>query len=181
MGVAIRNVSEAENLENISVPMREDGTFYRFELVANGGWSRYYDDSPEGLINFLIPHYQELLPEQKLTARVKHAVDLQVRLQARLNMFFASEDRTEEEQNILVGARNQQPTIEYWETKSPLVLVDAFYKPYTTIDPPISAHGDFNKSDNLWWLRPAESEIEYLRSLHETSLIDLHMLSDEVS
>jgi hypothetical protein len=180
MGVAIRNVSQTEHVENISIPTKPDGSYYRFELIANGGWSRYYDDTTEGLMNFLIPNYENFPPGQKLAARIKHAVDLQVRLQARLNMFFASEPRTEEEQKILIGPRNEQPSIEYWETACPLVLVDAFYTPYTDNKQPISAHYDVNLPENLWWLRPAESEVEYLRSLHETSLIDLHTISDEV-
>lgn len=181
MGVIVRNVSSAETLNTLKIPTRPDGTFYRFEMIADGGWSRCYDDSTEGLMNFLIPSYSTLSASNKLTARIKHAVDVQVRLQARLNMFFMASPRTESEQTTLTSHRNTQPEITEWSCEVPLVLIDAFYRPYTEIPAPFSPISDVAIPPNIWWLKPAESELEYLRSLHEASLIDLHMIMDEVA
>jgi hypothetical protein len=180
MSAVIRNVSVAEDINTISVPTREDGSFYTFEMIADGGWSRYYDDTPTGLLNFLIPNYAAFPEIRKLQARIRHAVDSQVRLQARLNVFFSAEGRTPEEHKLLVGPRHKQPTVSEWECLTPLVLIDAFYAPYTDTLAPTSSIADVAIPPNLWWLRPAESEMEYLRSLHETSLIDLHLACDEV-
>lgn len=180
MGVLVRNVSNAEDLDGLQVPTKADGSFYRFEMVADGGWHRYYDDEPAALVAFLIPGYLDLNEEDRLAARIRHAVDLQVRLQARLNTFFSNAPRTNEEHSILTGPRHKQPDIDTWGCEVPLVLVDAFYGPYTDAPTPISLLSDVAFPPNLWWLRPAEGDMEYLRSLHETSLIDLHMTADEV-
>lgn len=179
MGVMVRNSSEAEEKE-LHIPTRQDGTFYRFEMIADGGWSRYYDDTPDGLLEFLIPGYQGLNEQEKIVARIRHAVDLQVRLQARLNSFYDSTRRTVEEQAILTGPRHITPEVEEWACPVPLVLVDAFYSPYSEIPRPISAMGDAIITPNIWWLRPAESPMGYLESLHEVGLIDLHTSVDEV-
>lgn len=179
MGVMVRNTSEAEP-EFSAVPRKPDGTFYRFEMIADGGWSRFYDDDPNGLLDFLIPGYADLDDQKQLEMRVWHAVDLQVRLQARLNEFYNATRRTPDEHKILTGPRHIQPSPTEWVCAVPLVLVDAFYAPYSDVLPPLSPEGDVAAPPNLWWLRPAQNAITYLMSLHEVGLIDLHTSADEV-
>lgn len=179
MGVMVRNVSEADE-GALEIPTRPDGSFYLFEMIADGGWSRYYDDTPDGLLDFLIPGYLDLDEEEKIEARIRHAIDLQVRLQARLNSFYDTTRRTPDEQAILTGPRHVQPAVEEWNSSIPLVVIDAFYDPYSDTPRPISGLGDVALTPNLWWLRPAESPMGYLESLHEVGLIDLHTSVDEV-
>jgi len=179
MGVMVRNVTEAtENVPDI--PTRPDGSFYRFEMIADGGWSRYYDDTPDGLLDFLIPGYADLDAEGQLEARIRHSIDLQVRLQARLNSFYSTTRRTVDEQAILTGPRHIQPVVEEWGCPIPLVVIDAFYDPFSDDPRPMSTLSDTALTPNLWWLRPAESAMGYLESLHEVGLIDLHTSVDEV-
>ena len=179
MGVMVRNTSEAEP-EFATIPRKPDGGFYRFEMIADGGWSRFYDDTPDGLLDFLIPGDAELGEQQRLEMRVWHAVDLQVRLQARINEFYNLTRRTPEEHQILTGPRHIQPSPSEWVCPIPLVLVDAFYRPYSETDAPLSSAGDVAAAPNLWWLRPAQDPFTYLMSLHEVGLIDLHASADEV-
>lgn len=177
MGAVVRNVSVSGSNPTV-IPTRENGSFYTFEMVTNGGWSRCYDDSPENLLEFLIPGYTVLLGRERLQARIQHAVKQQSRLQTRLNSVFSTEPRSPREQKILAGARYRQPMITEWECATPLVLIDAFYYPYTETFSPVSVPPD-SAVPNLWWLRPAQSDLEYLKSLHETSIIDLHVTSSE--
>lgn len=181
MGVLVRNASMAEDLSTLRIPTRPDGSFYRYEMIADGGWSRYYDDDITNLVGFLIPTYTDLPEEDRLAVRIRHAVNLQVRLQARLNMFFALSPRTSDEQELLSGPRHEQPMIEEWDCVVPLILIDSFYAPYTDVPRPASSIADVAMPPNIWWFRPAESETEYLCSLHEASLIDLHITKDEVA
>lgn len=180
MGAQIRNISEAEDITRLQIPTRPDGSLYRYEMVTDSGWNRYYDDTPTGLLNFLLPGYEHQTPQQQTQTRIRHAVDLQVRLQAQLNAFFHSTHRTDDEHAVLFGPRHTQPAINEWSCAVPLVLVDAFYAPYTDLARPHSPIADVTVPPNLWWLRPAQSDLEYLRSLHETSLIDLNITRDEV-
>lgn len=180
MGALVKNTSEAHPATALQVPTRPDGSYFRFEMIADGGWSRYYDDTPAGLLTFLIPGYSNLQPEERVAARLRHSVDLQVRLQARLNVFFATTPRTAEENAVLMGQRNTPPRVSEWLSSVPLVLVDMFYQPYGDLPKPDSPEPDDDTLPTLWWLRPAEGELEYLRSLHEASLIDLNVNQDEV-
>ena len=180
MPVIVRNVSAGNDVSSLPVPTRPDGSFYRYEMICDGGWSRLYDDSAVNLLTHLIPGYTRYNDDQRLAARIRHAVDCQVRLQARLNVFFAASPRDALEQHVLYGHRNTPPKVTEWNCQIPLVLVDAFYDPFSDLPKPYSGISDVAMPPNLWWLRPAEGELEYLRSLHETSVIDLHIARDEV-
>ena len=176
----VRNVSAAEDVDNIEIPTRPDGSFYRYEMVCDGGWSRLYDDSVVSLLTHLIPGYTRLDDSERLTARIRHAVDAQVNLQTRLNTFFAASPRTDEEQRVLYGPRHTPPAVAEWGCEVPLILVDAFYAPYSDLPRTYSTIADVAIPPNIWWLHPAEGEFEYLRSLHETSFLDLHIARNEV-
>lgn len=179
MSVLIRNVSVADDLSTMQIPLKEDGTYYRYEMICDGGWSRLYDDSVEGLIEYMIPGYSTKSRQEKLELRIQHALDMQVFLQSQLNMFYEATDVRITEKQILVSPRNVQPQIEVWNCLIPLVLVDAFYAPYTDNKAPISGLSNYNESENIWWLKPAEGEMEYLKSLHEYSIINLNISKNE--
>lgn len=183
MTALVRNVEPSTTVlpYQKKVPTRTDGAYYRFEMIFDNGGYRAYDDRPAGLLQYLIPAYNKLNRKQRLQARIKHAVNAQVRLQAKLNNFFEDSPRTPSEEKILNDTRVYQPRLSQWDCPVPLVLVDSFYQPYGDYQPPVSGIADVAIPPNLWWLRPAKSEFEYLRSLHETSIIDLHMAKDQIS
>jgi hypothetical protein len=163
----------------MTIPSRPDGTRYRYEMICDNRWSRLYDDSVEGLLSYLIPGYRHLDENQRLGARIRHAVDSQVVLQAQLNVFFRGATRSSEEEALLLGPRHIQLEVDTWECEVPLVLVDAYYAPYTDIQKPRSAILDVAIPPNIWWLNPAQGEMDYLLSLHEASVIDLNIAKDE--
>lgn len=179
MGVLVRNVSAGVDLESFDIPRRFDGSYFRFEMICDSGWSRVYDDSIEGLLNHLIPGYVNLDETQRLAARIRHAVDVQVLLQSQINAIHSDAPRSVSENTVLFAPRHEQPFISEWACEIPLVLVDAFYAPYGDAPRPISTSLDVLFSSNIWWLRPADSEMEYLRSLHEATAIDLNITKDE--
>jgi hypothetical protein len=177
MGVIIPNRVN-ETLDFV-VPTREDGTFYRYEMVCENGWTRAYTDSIPELLDRLIPGYERMTEQQRLTARVQHATDTQVNLQAVINTLYNSENLTDDEWSLVSGPRHIQPQIETWDAVFPLVLVDAFYAPFAPATTPVSGLENVQQAENLWWLKPAAGEFEYLQSLHDLAVVELHMLKDE--
>lgn len=179
MPVLVRNVSRGSDVTELQIPAHPDGSFYRFEMLADGGWSRVYDDTATGLLDYLIPGYAALDVQAKITARITHATNVQVRLQAAVNTFFSTTPRTAEEQAVLTGSRHIQPELETWTCAVPLILIDAFYYPYTYTKRPVSGIHDVAAPQNMWWLRPAQDDLGYLKSLHAVGAIDLHIARDE--
>ena len=118
--------------------------------------------------------------DKRLASRIRHAIDTQVNLQSQLNLFFEQAEKTLEEKEILERPRHIQPIIQGWACQVPLVLLDAFYFPYNVTPRPYSEIEDVAMPSNIWWLRPAEGEMDYLLSLHEISFIDLNISKDEV-
>jgi hypothetical protein len=182
MGATLRNKPAAETSTDTAIPTRADGTFYRFEMLSNGGWTRHYDDDADGLLSHLISGYDTLTTDQdRLTARLRHAVDMQVRLQARLNTVHGARPHTSVHTAVLTGPRHEQPAVTEWDCEIPLVLIDGFYTPYAPTPRPVSTLSDTNRPDNLRWLTPAESSMDYLLSLHRAALINLNITADEVA
>ncbi len=81
MSVTVRNTTGGQPVPQ--PPTRADGQPYGFEMI-HGRW-RTYADTPVELVTALIPGYTELdAPVERMQARVRHAVDVQVVLQAEL-------------------------------------------------------------------------------------------------
>lgn len=181
MAVLVRNVSAGSDVSALNIPTRKNGDYYRFEMICDGGWSRVYDDTANGLLGHLIPGYiGPGTPTTRMEARIRHAVDTQTQLQAKLNHFFADTPTTPAEQQVLTSPRYQPPILTEWDSPVPLVLVDAFYQPHGSLPKPTSGIADVLYPPNLWWLTPAEGELEYLQSLHDASVISLNIARDEV-
>jgi hypothetical protein len=155
------------------VPLRADGSFYRFELIHDGGRLRTYADNFAELCGALIEGYPVGDELEATAARIRFAVSSQVALQA---MIDAEEDLsscTPEEQALLVGSRHIPPHIEAWEADVPLVLVDTYYQPLGELPRPVGRPRGGGKPDaNLIWLSPA-SEGSLVGSLAEAGLIGL--------
>lgn len=182
MGVRVPNPSSA-SADTLAIPARADGSPYRMEMIADGGWSRCYGDAAAEMLGFLIPGYEGLPASDRLQARIRHAVDQQVVLQAYANADAVAQGTppgTPAQRDLLTSDRATQPTIPEWDSPAPLILVDAFYAPFSTTPAPTSP-GDTAASELLRWLRPAAGEMPYLVSLHEAGAVTLGITKDEVA
>lgn len=163
-----KNVNE--NYDD-GIPRHEDGSPYRYEMVCDGGLIRVYGDTTEDMLAYLIEDYQNFTNKEKTMARVRHAIDTKTSLQIHINKYFQGSRVSRMEEVILNNPQKHQPLIEEWTSSIPLVLVDTFYTPYSHIEKPKSRK---TPHDNIWWLNPTKSELNYLISLHETSYLDLY-------
>jgi hypothetical protein len=175
----VRNIDSENTLDSFTIPTRPDGTYFRYEMICDDGWTRFYADTAAELLNHLIDGYSDLDDQARLAARILHAVDMQVVLQASLTTFYEDENRTAAEQQILMQPRHIQPAVAVWDCTIPLVVIDAYYAPFTSTPRPISGTSDYTESENVWWLTPTEGEDAYLSSLHEASIITLNIAKDE--
>lgn len=166
-------VAQHKRVGRLEVPTREDGSPYKYEMVCDNGWARVYGDTPQELLCYLIRGYGAMTARERTKARLVHALEVQVRLQAQINVFFAESEQTNGERIILQGPRTSPPMITEWFCEVPLMLVDMFYVPYSRVVPPKSGREWVVR--NVWWLRPAESEMAYLKSLHDASFIDINV------
>jgi hypothetical protein len=176
MGIAIPNLSIAE-AGDIEVPVRAPGTPYEYEMICDNGWTRFYGENTASLLGHLIPGYETLSEYDQAVARIQHAINTQTGLQAALLVALSDTERTDAEQAILTADRRTQPHIELWSCDIPLVLIDAFYAPYTTIVRPVSAQHAELDAPNVWWLNPGAGEHPYLISLANAGVIGLHQLT----
>jgi len=162
-----------------AVPVKPDGNWYRYELICHAGQTRCYADSPHELLTYLIDGYGDLTSaHEQGAARTRYAVDVQVRLQARVNATAPNVTTSSEEEAILFGGRADQPTVTTWATSVPLVLVDTFYVPHTDQPAPVSEIADVAAPPNVWWLTPAAGEFPFLESLHNLGVVTLNTAKD---
>lgn len=153
-------------------PRRPDGGLYRFEMIFDGLARRAYADSATELCHELIAGYTDLDNEtDQAAARIRYAVDTQVRLQAELVTNTQLADCTPNERDLLLGARHLPPQLDIWEADLPLVLVDTYYQPTGPLPRPTGRPRNGGTPDsNLIWLRPGD-ESELLASLAEAGVI----------
>lgn len=168
MAVSIRNTSSAEAAP--AAPRHEDGTPYTFEMLYAGGWRRGYADNHAELVGLLINGYPASdSPRELMKARIRLAMDWQVRLQAEINAARAEQLAACDEQQraILQGSRDVPPAPGQWNCPVPLVLVDTFYRPIGTVPRPTA-----DNEETLIWLDPA-SDQSLLTSGHLAGAITL--------
>ncbi len=162
MAVTIRNTSAAGPPP--AAPAK-DGRPYGFEMIYAGGTYRGYADEPAELVGMLAPGYLALATgEERAAARVRLALDLQVRLQARLAAGGELDACGEAERAVLLGGRHEPPSPARWEAPVPLVLVSAFYEPAGALPRPSGP------AELQVWLDPAD-EWSLLTSLHAAGVI----------
>jgi hypothetical protein len=152
----------------VTAPIHTDGTPYRYEMVHGAGTRRTYADDPVDLVAALIPGYAGSRdPVEAARARIVHAAQLQVTVQAAVNVELGTADCSPEEREILSADRAVPPAVAQWSAPVPLVLVDCFYAPVTDLPRPVPlAPGEIR------WLRPA-TDWDHLRSLAELGVIVL--------
>jgi hypothetical protein len=182
MSVLVQNITAEQGLEAVAVPTRPDGSYYRFEMICDSGWSRVYDDEARGLIAHLIPGYATLADEAaRLVARTAHAEEIRAHLQAAVNTAYQDIPCTPAQTHALNAGTAELLGVQVWDSEVPLVLVDAFYFPHSRTPRPdgITEAGNPAHTVNIWWVTPAEGELGYLRSLHEIGLITLSVSRDQ--
>lgn len=183
----VRNPRAASEQEP-EVPLHTDGSRYPYRMIYDRSERIGYADTPAELLGLLIPGYESLGEQDQTVARIKHAVRVQVSLQAEINqgvdpaVWAALSD---EEREVLNGPRFEQPhgwseDSEFgdtWDSDIPLLLVETGYEPWTARPKPISGIADVTNPPNIVWLRPQE-EWEFLQSLAVAGEIVLQESTD---
>ena len=156
------------------VPVKADGSYFRFELIHDAGKYRSYADDASELCAALIGDYPAGDALEAAAARIRYAVTVQVRLQAAIDAEEDLSSCTPSERELLLGSRHVPPELEVWEADVPLVLVDTYYRPLGELQRPVGGPrgGRDHPDSNLIWLSPATEE-SLVRSLAEAGVVVL--------
>lgn len=171
--------------------VREDGSNYPWRMFFESNQRIVDADTTGEVLDFLIPYYTFLTPEEQAAARLTLAQQVQQLARASILANITAEQAeniSDEEWEILnygegvttepygwgdgTGALGfQDPEVaDQWNCATPLVLIDTNYVPHTDILPPLSSEGDFAEVKNIIWLRP-EWEEAFLTSLSRIGFI----------
>ncbi|MFI7642443.1 hypothetical protein [Nonomuraea sp. NPDC049400] len=133
-------------------------------IYAGGTYRGYADDFAE-LVEMLVPGYASLATDgERASARVRLAMDMQVRTQAQLAAGGQLDACSEAERVVILGGRHEPPAPARWEAPVPLVLVSTFYEPAGVLPRPSGP------ADLQVWLDPADDRT-LLTSLHMAGVI----------
>lgn len=170
--------------------LKANGENYPYRMFFNQDKNIVDADTPGECLAQLIPDYLEIPHDLKLTARLDLARSVQ--LMARATLLAAVDPDTIEEWEWAVltyensADDNTDPygwgfgdnelgvvdlgVADIWSSKTPLVLIENNYDPYTDIRRPISSEGDYKFVSNIIWLEPSDEE-EFLKSLSRIGFI----------
>jgi len=164
------------------IPAKTNGDLYRYELVAFGNADRFYADNLSDLAEHLIPGYDRNgTAESNLKHIIHHAARVQVQTQAHLNASHPESfaQLTKEQQNFLAEPYTDGNSINSWDSNHPVVLVDAFYSPFTYRQPPQEALGFSSEEESaIIWIVTSRGISEYLKSLDEIGYIALGLANE---
>jgi hypothetical protein len=172
--------------------VRDDGTNFPWRMFFQNNQRIVDADLLEECLDYLIPDYTLLSPEERSEARVVLTRQVQQLARAQIVSNVTPEQAEELEDwewEILnygegdtqdpqgwgdgtrpIGGEQDDENPDFWKADQPLVLLDISYTPYTEILPPLSSEGDYKEVKNLIWLRPT-GELELLRSLSRIGYI----------
>lgn len=172
MAVTImRNTASGD--EPILAPKKEDGSGYRYCMYFNGDVDVAFADTLEEILDTLIPGYATLSEEDQDVARIQYAQNAAATVQASILAELEEGDISPEEYAILSAPRQlPQPTVKFWESEVPLIIVDTSYAPFTDVPAPSSALGSTLEESNVWIISPMDSEV-FLMNLHEIGFLRL--------
>lgn len=168
--VMARNTREAGGPP--SPPVRADGSLFPLCMAYSGETRLVYADSGAELLDVLSPGYAAASPVERVAARRRIAVDVQVRLQAVLLAGALPGETTANELVVLSGPRHLPVRARTWDSVVPLVLVTTHYEPFTSISRPVSGIADVQSPPNLVWLAD-EDDAALLMSLDESGWVRL--------
>jgi hypothetical protein len=155
------------------VPVKADGSHFRFELIHAAGKYRTYADNAGELCAALIEEYPAGNALEAAAARIRYAVGVQVSLQAVIDAEADLSSCTPSERELLLGSRHVPPELDMWEADVPLILVDTYYWPLGELRRPEGRpRGGGGPATNLIWLSPATEE-SLVRSLAQAGEVAL--------
>jgi hypothetical protein len=164
--IRTRNASSAA--EPPAPPLKGDQSYYLFEMIYDGGSWRAWADTPDELLDALVPEYTGLTsPRERAAARIRLALRLQVQLQAQLDTAPELAQCTEEQRTVLLSSRENPPSVQVWDAPVPLVLVSTFYRPEGRMPRPTGP------AEALIWIDPGDAW-SLLRSLHQAGVVGLY-------
>jgi len=162
------------NGADYKVPVKDSGELYMYELVTFGASERFYADSADEILEYLIPEYDAKgSPAENIRALLTHAFMVQTHLQSHINAAMLQEFNSlnPNEQHFLLNPNNPLSAPAHWKHSIPVVLVDASFQPYTEVHQP--AEDLESDRASILWLKPAQGAYNYLLSLDEAGYIVL--------
>ena len=165
-----------EGEPDLPTPLNAEGEPFQYCMIFNADTLMAFSDSATDLVDLLIEGYLDI-PEEDLVeqavVRTLFAVGAQVRTQASIMSGASAALATPAELALLNGSRDTPPRLGVWKSIIPLVLVDAFYEPFSDIVRPVGRpRGGGEPDSNIIWLSFAD-EVEFLSGLHRSGEIQL--------
>lgn len=152
-------VSNPRGDQAVAVPQHDDGSAFRFEMICDDAAKRVYADTWTELVEALITGYADVSStEEADQQRLLYAVRSQVELQAAICAGVVGHKFTDDEIEVLLGDRHDQPRIGLWTSPIPLVLVTSYYQPIGEIDRPVGRPPRGDTDSNLIWLDPTDEQ-----------------------
>jgi hypothetical protein len=180
--------------DNVAPPpsVKEDGSGYTWRMFFDQNRRIADADELSDLLEVLMPGYSALETEDERYGERFHlakAIQIQGRgvILSRLDDEFL-EGLEQWERDLLMWDEITDPSgwgkvtvddsgeeiiaPDVWSQDHPLILIDTFYAPFSTITRPISSDGDFVNTPrkNIIWLCPS-SELDFLKSLSRINYI----------
>lgn len=173
--------------------LREDGTNFPYRMFYDGGAMIVDADTVGECVECLIPNYLNMSDEAKYDARVDYAQGVRQHLRVHILADLDPGSVEKWEWDVLSGAYEDdngvggdpygwgdgsrkpfgdvdEDVIDVWSSKTPLVLLETSYQPFSDIPKPFSVEGDYEFVSNIIWLRPVD-ELSFLRSLSYANVI----------
>lgn len=152
MSVVIDN--SGRQLFRGKVPRDSTGALCRFAVRVPDGPAVYAPTLAEALTAVVGEGYVSMPDADRLTARRVHAVTVAEQVQAR---FVPAQHLS-----VLTAAKSATVPVTTWDEDAPLVLVDSWYAPHTSVTPP---------GGRVLWLRP-EGEWDFAVSLSDLAVLE---------
>jgi hypothetical protein len=156
-------------------PVNEYGEPYAYALLHDGGSAVTYADTFTELVEQLIDGYDQIAWDNTADADMARGLYLQAvrtRAQARILGSAARGTYTYDEQAAMTEVIPAPGPV--WTCPVPIVLVDAFYEPFTRRPRPESEPRDGSTpGTNIIWLSWAD-EKSFIESLHNVGEVVLY-------
>lgn len=167
----------------VTPPPHPDGIPWPYCMYFQDGGMVAFADNYTDLLHALIPGYQKLNKQDRERERIRLGQGAAAYTQGYILVDVDESTVSPEEWKALIAPRGgTQPSITWWESDIPLILVETSYEPFTHIPRPAakpSAERSDEDSPAIWWVRPSDEE-DFLTSLHEIGFIRIMTFTPEV-